>query len=210
MDATVYDVKGKKKGTIVLSDDVFDIKPNKSAIYYSLKAELANERQGTASTKGRSEVAGSSGKLYRQKGTGRARAGSRRSPIRVGGGVAFGPRPRDYRIRILKKVKRLSVKSLLSLKLQEDLLKVMEDFTVKSGKTRDFSKIMNNLIDGDKKKKVLVLDKEPDVVNKRAGRNIPWVKYYNADLLNTKDLYYATQLIMTESAVNLLNEKYSA
>jgi large subunit ribosomal protein L4 len=209
MDVTVYNVQGKEKGTTNLSDEVFNIKPNKNAIYYSLRAELANERLGTASTKVRSEVRGSGAKPWRQKGTGRARAGSRRSPIWVGGGIAFGPKPRSYKIRLPKKIKRESVKSLLSLKMSESALKVVEDFTVETGKTRDFSALASRLVDIDRKRRVLIIDREPNRLNKRAGRNIPWLKYYNADLLNTKDLYHATQLILTESAVQLLNEKYS-
>ncbi|KPJ80064.1 MAG: 50S ribosomal protein L4 [Spirochaetes bacterium DG_61] len=209
MDVTVYNVQGKEKGTTNLSDEVFNIKPNKNAIYYSLRAELANERMGTASTKVRSEVRGSGAKPWRQKGTGRARAGSRQSPIWVGGGAAFGPKPRSYKIRLPKKMKRESVKSLLSLKMGESALKVVEDFTVESGKTRDFSALASRLVDIDRKRRVLIIDREPSRLNKRAGRNIPWLKYYNADLLNTKDLYHATQLILTESAVQLLNEKYS-
>lgn len=209
MDVTVYNVQGKEKGTTNLSDEVFNIKPNKNAIYYSLRAELANERLGTASTKVRSEVRGSGAKPWRQKGTGRARAGSRRSPIWVGGGIAFGPKPRSYKIRLPKKIKRESVKSLLSLKMSESALKVVEDFTVETGKTRDFSALASRLVDIDRKRRVLIIDREPNRLNKRAGRNIPWLKYYNADLLNTKDLYRATQIILTESAVQLLNEKYS-
>jgi large subunit ribosomal protein L4 len=147
--------------------------------------------------------------MYRQKGTGRARAGSRRSPIRVGGGVAFGPKPRSYSIRLPRKVKRLSLKSLLSHKMSEKLIKVIEDFTVDSGKTKDLSIIATRLVDKDKRKRVLIIDKEPNKLNKQAGRNIPWLKYYNADLLNTRELYYATQLLLTESAAKLLNEKYS-
>jgi large subunit ribosomal protein L4 len=209
MDVTVYNVQGKEKGTTNLSDEVFNIKPNKNAIYYSLRAELANERLGTASTKVRSEVRGSGAKPWRQKGTGRARAGSRQSPIWVGGGTTFGPKPRSYKIRLPKKIKRESVKSLLSQKMSESALKVVEDFTVESGKTRDFSAMASRLVDIDRKRRVLIIDREPNRLNKRAGRNIPWLKYYNADLLNTKDLYHATQLILTESAVQLLNEKYS-
>ena len=206
----VYGIDGQEKGTIELNDEVFGIKPNKSVIYYALKADLANRRQGTASTKGRSEVSGSGAKPWRQKGTGRARAGSRRSPIWVGGGTVFGPKPRDYRIKLPKKMKRLSIKSVLSLKLSNNQLKVVENFKVESGKTRDFFNIAKNLSDEDKRKRVLFIDKNPDELNKRASRNIPWIMYYDADLLNTKDLYYSTQLVITEDAVKHLNQKYSS
>jgi large subunit ribosomal protein L4 len=209
MNVKVYDIKGKEKGTTTLSDKVFNVLPNKSAIYYSLKTELANARYGTASTKSRNEVRGSGAKPYRQKGTGRARAGTRKSPIWTGGGTTFGPKPRSYRIRLPKRVKRLSIVSLLSHKMKEKLIKVIEDFSVESGKTKDFSNIASQLVDNDKRERVLILDKEPVPITKRAGRNIPWVRYYDANLLNTKDLYYATQLIITESAVKLLNKKYA-
>lgn len=208
MNVTVYDIKGKEKGSIELDEKVFGVKPNRSAIYYALRAELANERQGTNSTKTRAEVRGSGTKLYRQKGTGRARAGSRRSPVRVGGGVAFGPRPRSYTVRLPKKMKRLSIRSLLSLRFAEETLKVIEDFTVESGKTRDFASIAEGLVDKGKRKNVLFLDTGRSGNNMRAGRNIPWVKYHDADILCTRDLYYASLLIVTEQAVKFLNEKY--
>ncbi len=209
MNAILYGIDGQEKGTIELSEEVFGIKPNKSVIYYALKADLANKRQGTASTKGRSEVSGSGAKPWRQKGTGRARAGSRRSPIWVGGGIVFGPKPRDYSIKLPKKMKRLSIKSILSLKYSNNQIKVVENFKVESGKTRDFYKIAESLTDKDKRKRVLFIDRKPEEINKRASRNIPWVMYFDSDLLNTKDLYYSTQLIITENAVKHLNEKYS-
>ncbi len=208
MNATLYDIQGKEKGTVELADGVFNIKPNKSAIYYALRAELANRRQGTASTKGRSEVRGGGRKPYRQKGTGRARAGSRRSPLWTGGGVTFGPKPRSYRIDVPKKMKQLSIRSILSMKAGEDLLKVVEDFSVESGKTRDFSAIAANLVEEGRRRKVLFLAGDRDEPTRRAGRNIPWLYYHDARLLNVKDLYYATQLVMTEGAVQALNEKY--
>jgi large subunit ribosomal protein L4 len=209
MNVTIYDTKGNKKGTIKLNEKVFNIEPNKSAIYYTLRAELANKRQGTSSTKGRAEVRGSGAKPYRQKGTGRARAGSKRSPIRVGGGVAFGPKARSYRIRVAKKVRRLSIRSLLSLKAKENLLKVVEDFDLKNGKTREFLPIAMKLVDDDKRHHVLLVDEKKKELVSRAGRNIPWIKYHAAELLTTRDLFYATQLLLTEGAVKLLNERYA-
>ena len=209
MNIKVYTVEGKEKGTIELDDKVFNIKPNKSVIYYALRAELANERQGNASTKGRSEVRGGGAKPWRQKGTGRARVGTRNSPVRVGGGITFGPKPRSYRVNLPKKMKRLSVRSILSLKRSDELLKVVEDFYIKSGKTKDFNKIAVNITDDEKRKRVLIIDQEPKTENKQAGRNIPWLKYFDAELLNTRELYYATQVVLTESAVKMLNEKYS-
>jgi large subunit ribosomal protein L4 len=209
MNTKLYDIKGKEKGTVRLNDAVFKIKPNKSAIYYALHSELANDRQGTASSKGRSEVRGSGRKPYRQKGTGRARAGTRKSPIWTGGGVAFGPKPRSYRVRLPRKMKQLSVRSILSMKNSENSLKVVEDFSIESGKTRDFYSIATSLVDEDKRRRVLFIDTDRDDMNRKAGRNIPWLNYFDAVLLNTRDLFYATQLVLTESAVKVLNEKYA-
>jgi len=209
MNAKLYDVKGKEKGTVKLNDAVFKIVPNKSAIYYALRAELANARQGTASTKGRAEVRGGGAKPFRQKGTGRARAGSRRSPLWTGGGVIFGPKPRSYRVELPRKMKQLSIRSCLSIKAEEDLLKVVEDFSVDSGKTRDFYTIATNLVDEQRRKRVLFIDTERVPLNRRAGRNISWIRYFDATRLNTRDLYYASQLVLTESAVKHLNDKYA-
>jgi large subunit ribosomal protein L4 len=209
MNAKLYDAKGNEKGTVKLNDAVFKITPNKAAIYYALRAEDANARQGTASTKGRSEVRGSGAKPYRQKGTGRARAGSRKSPIWTGGGVVFGPKPRSYRIRLPHRIKRLSIRSCLSMKAGEKLLKVVEDFNVESGKTRDFFSIASSLVEEQSRKRVLFIDADRNAMNRRAGRNIPWIRYYDADLLSTRELYYASQLVLTESAVKVLNEKYA-
>jgi large subunit ribosomal protein L4 len=210
MKAQIYDVQGNEKGSIELNDSVFNIKPNRNVVYYALKAERANARQGTSSTKTRGEVQGSGAKPWRQKGTGRARAGCKRSPLWKGGGIVFGPKPRDHSVRLMRKVKKLSIKSVLSMKAKDNTLKVMEDFAVESGKTKDFGAMAERLVEGDRRRRVLIVDKELKPLNRRAGRNIPWIKYYGADLLNTRDLFYATQLILTESAVHALNEKYSS
>ncbi|RKY01326.1 MAG: 50S ribosomal protein L4 [Spirochaetes bacterium] len=210
MQVPIYDINGSEKGTIELDDRVFNIKPNKSCIYYVLRAELRNLRVGTASTKTRAEVRGGGAKPWRQKGTGRARAGSRRSPIWVGGGIVFGPKPRSYKVKVPKKMKRLSLRSVLSLKAQNQQLKVVEDFRVESGKTRDFFRIATSLIEEEARKRVIFINGDTDELTKRAGRNIPWIKIFNANLLNTKDLFYADKLLLTESAVKLLNEKYSS
>ena len=122
----------------------------------------------------------------------------------------FGPKPRDYGVRLMRKVRKLSIKSVLSMKAKDNVLKVMEDFSVESGKTKDFGAIAERLVEGERRRRVLIVDKELKPLNRRAGRNIPWIKYYCADLLNTRDLFYATQLILTESAVHALNEKYSS
>jgi large subunit ribosomal protein L4 len=158
METKVYSVDGKDVGTITLSDDVFGREVSEGSIYHAIRNELANLRIGTASTKGRSEVRGSGAKPWRQKGTGRARAGHKRSPVWVGGGIVFGPKPRDYSYRLPKKVKQLAFKSILSLKAKSEAVKVVEDFTVESGKTKDLNNILKNLVPGEKT--VLVLKEE--------------------------------------------------
>src|SRR5215469_9480254 len=148
MNQTVYSIDGKELRSIELEDAVFGLPVNEDVIWYAINNELANKRQGNASTKGRAEVAGSNARPYKQKGTGRARRGDKKSPITVGGGTIFGPKPRDYSYSIPKKAKRLAIKSILSLKVQSDTLKIIEDFSVDSGKTKDLAGILNNFFEG--------------------------------------------------------------
>ena len=150
MEKKVYSVDGKELRTINLDDNVFGLPVNEDVIYYAINNELANLRVGTACTKGRAEVNGSNAKPYKQKGTGRARRGDKKSPILVGGGVIFGPKPRDYSYALPKKVKRLAMKTILSLKAQDDRLTIVEDFTVESGKTKDLAKILGVLAKGER------------------------------------------------------------
>ncbi len=206
MDKNVLSVKGKEVRKITLEDSVFAREVSDGAIYHAVRNELANMRAGTASTKTRSEVAGSHRKPWRQKGTGRARAGTLQSPVRVGGGVAFGPRPRDYSYRLPKKMKRVAMKSLLSLKNGTDDLIVVEDFTVESGKTRDLAAILSVLTG--QERTVLILGDDDSMV-KRAGRNIPWLKMLSYNRLRAHDLFYGGKLVVTETAVQRLNEFYS-
>lgn len=206
MDRKVLSVKGNEVRSITLDDSVFGREVSDGAIYHAVRNELANMRVGTASTKTRSEVAGSHRKPWRQKGTGRARAGTLQSPIRVGGGVAFGPRPRDYSYRLPKKMKRVAMKSLLSLKNGTDKLIVIEDFTVESGKTRDLVAILSDLT-GQERTVLILGDDDPMV--KRAGRNIPWLSMLSFNRLRAHDLFYGGKIVVTESAVRRLNEFYS-
>ena len=141
MKLKVIDIHGNEKNEIELSDEIFNIKPNKTVVYEVIKNELANRRQGTASTKTKGEVRGSGAKPYRQKGTGRARVGTRRSPVWKGGGIVFGPKPRDYSYSLPKKMKRLAYKSILSLKNIEGNLKIIENFKIENGKTKEIVKI---------------------------------------------------------------------
>jgi large subunit ribosomal protein L4 len=222
MNRTVYSIDGKEKGSIELEDAVFGLPVNEDVIWYAINNELANKRQGNASTRDRGEVRGSNAKPYKQKGTGRARRGDKKSPLMVGGGVVFGPKPRDYSYSMPKKAKRLAIKTILSLKAQSDILTVVEDFSVESGKTKDFMRILRGL--GDDQRTVMVLrgeavdlkmgiDDRSEVLPgirkiHQAGRNIPWLSFLAHNRLRAHDLFYSRRLIITESAVKKLNEFY--
>ncbi|MCF7928158.1 MAG: 50S ribosomal protein L4 [Spirochaetales bacterium] len=205
MEITVFSKQGESLRTIELSDQVFGREVNEGAVYEAVKNELANARVGTASTKTRSEVRGSGAKPWRQKGTGRARAGHRRSPIWVGGGVAFGPKPRDYSYSIPKKVKRLAFRSVLSLKTADERLKVVEDFSIDSGKTKDLMLVLRSLIEPER---TLLVLQEDDQMLRRAGRNIPWLRIMTFNRLRVHDLFYAKHVLVQESAASALNEFY--
>lgn len=204
MDASVLSTEGKEVRKLSLSDAVFNRDVSEGSIYAAIRNELANARVGTAKTKGRSEVRGSRKKPWRQKGTGRARAGSRQSPIWVGGGVVFGPQPRDYSYKLPKKVKRAGLMSILSQKAQNGELTVVEDFTVDSGRTRDFVQVMKAL--GAEGQKCVLVLKEDDPMLKRAARNVPWVRYLAYNRLRAHDLYYAKRVVLMESAATSLAE----
>ena len=206
MEKKVYSIDGKEVRTITLDDKVFGLPINEDVIYYAINNELANKRVGTACTKGRAEVNGSNAKPYKQKGSGRARRGDKKSPLLRGGGVIFGPKPRDFSFVLPKKVKRLAMKSILSLKAQSDRLTIIEDFTVESGKTRDLDKILKNFIK-DEHRTVIVL-KDNDAMIKRAGKNIPTVSFLSYNRLRAHDLFYGQKIIMLESAVKNLSDFY--
>jgi len=207
MNCKVYSKEGKELRTIVLDDAVFGLPYNEELVWYAINNELANKRQGNASTKGRAEVHGSNAKPYKQKGTGRARRGDKKSPILVGGGTIFGPKPRDFSWAMPKKAKRQALKTILSLKAQSDMLKIVEDFSIESGKTKDLAKLLDNFQPG--QRTVLVL-KDDDPMLKRASANIPWLKYLSYNRLRAHDLFYGRQVIMLETAAKNLNEFYSA
>lgn len=206
MDKKVLSVEGKEIKTIELSDDVFGRAVSDDTIYYAVRNELANRRVGTATTRTRSEVVGSHKKPWRQKGTGRARSGTRQSPVWVGGGIAFGPRPRDYSYTIPRKQKRAAIKSLLSMKNRDDVLRIVEDFAVDSGKTRDFIKVMQNVSGGDR---VVLVLKDDDPMVKRAASNVPWIKFMSYNRLSAHELLYCKELVLMESAALSLNEFFA-
>jgi len=223
MNKTVYSIDGKELKSIELADAVFGLPYNEAVVWYAINNELANKRQGNASTKDRGEINGSNAKPYRQKGTGRARRGDKKSPILVGGGTIFGPKPRDYSYYMPRKAKRLAIKSILSLKAQSDTLKIIEDFSLDSGKTKDLYGILKNF--GEDQRTVLVLrgeevndkkgiDDRADLLPvirkiKQAGKGIPWLSFLSHSRLRAHDLFYGRNIIMTESAAKKLNEFYA-
>ena len=207
MEKNVYSVDGKELRTVNLDDNVFGLPVNEDVIYYAINNELANLRTGTACTKGRAEVHGSNNKPYKQKGTGNARRGDKKSPITVGGGVVFGPKPRDFSYALPKQVKRLAMRSILSLKAQTDLLTVVEDFTVESGKTKDLKKILDNFA---KDTRTVVILKDDDAKLKQAARNLHNVYFLSYNRLRAHDLFYGRKVIVLESAVKNLSDFYKS
>lgn len=207
MEKKVYSIDGKELRTINLDDSVFGLPVNDDVIYYAVNNELANKRIGTACTKGRAEVHGSNSKPYSQKGTGRARRGDKKSPILVGGGVVFGPKPRDFSYSIPKKAKRLAMKSILSLKAQNDRLVVVEDFTIEDGKTKKLAEILSKF--GEKERTVIIL-KDDDGMIKRAGKNIPHLSFLSYNRLRAHDLFYGRKVILLETAAKNLSEFYGS
>ena len=210
MKLDIHKIDGSTSGKkIDLADNVFGIEPNDHAIYLSVKSYLANQRQGTHKAKERKEVRGGGRKPWRQKGRGTARAGTIRSPLWVGGGTIFGPRPRNYRQELPKKVKRLARKSAFSYKAKDKQLIVVEDFSFETPKTKEFFKLLQALnSDG---KKVLLLTSAKDSIVFRSGRNIPKVKVLEAAKASTYEILNNQVLIMQKSAidviVNTFNEK---
>jgi large subunit ribosomal protein L4 len=204
MDAKVVSTAGKALRDTGLNDDVFGREVSEGAIYHAIRNELANMRVGTAVTKTRGEVRFSGRKPWRQKGTGRARAGSRRSPVWVGGGTVFGPQMRDYSYKMPRKMKRVAINSILSQKVAQDDLIVVEDFTVESGKTKDMAAIIRGITDA---RRVVLVTKEDDPMLKRAARNIPWLQYLNWNRLRAHDLFYAQKVLVMESAATSLGEQ---
>ena len=204
-EVKVYDMKGKVVGEVTLSEDVFGVKPNSAVLHAAVKSHLANQRQGTQSALTRSEVKGGGRKPYRQKGTGRARQGSIRNPHYKGGGVAFAPKPRDYRQALNKKLKRLALKSALSIKAANDSIIVINDLKIKEKKTKDFAAFMSNLgIEG----KVLVVTELLDENVILSARNIPGVKTTYATLLNTYDIMNAGTFVVDKAALPKIEEVY--
>ncbi len=209
MTLEVYKIDGSLSGEkLDLADDIFGIEPNDHAIYLSVKSILANRRQGTHKAKERGEVRGGGKKPWRQKGRGGSRAGTTRSPLWVGGGTIFGPRPRDYRQDLPKKVKKLARKSALSYKVKDEQLIVVEDFNFAKPKTKDFI----NFLDAFKLsgKKVLLLTNEKLDTVFKSGRNIPKIKILEAYKASTYDILNNQVLVMQKSAVDIITNSFKS
>lgn len=205
MELSVLNINGQDTGrTVTLNDAVFGIEPNDHVIYLDVKQHLANKRQGTAKSKERSEVSGSTRKLGRQKGGGGARRGDINSPLLVGGGRVFGPKPRDYSFKINKKVKVLARKSALSYKAKESAIIIVEDFTIDAPKTKDFINIAKNL-KVDDKKSLFVLP-SPDKNVYLSARNLERAQVTLAALLNTYNVLNADVLVVTESSLKTIDD----
>ena len=205
MEIAVYNIKGEDTGRkVVLSDEVFAAEANEHAVYLDVKQFLANQRQGTHKSKERSEVSGSTRKLHKQKGGGGSRIGDINSPVLVGGGRVFGPRPRDYRFKLNKKVKQLARRSALTYKVQDNQITVVEDFTFEAPKTKDFINFAKNLkVDG--KKILLVLADWNNNVNLSA-RNVPDARVITASDIYTYAIMRANAIVLTESSLDVINK----
>ncbi|NIR51058.1 50S ribosomal protein L4 [candidate division KSB1 bacterium] len=204
MQSTIYKINGRSSGNkVTLPKHVFGVEPNPHAVYLAVKAYNANSRQGTASTKTRSMVRGGGRKPWRQKGRGVARAGTIRSPLWVGGGRVFGPQPRDYSVKLPKKVKTLARLSVYAEKAKNDQITVVEDFKLENGKTREIFSILKSL--GIEKEKTLLLLSEHDPVVLRAGRNIPNLEIRVASTESTYDLLNCKRLVIQKSAIDTIS-----
>lgn len=205
MELAIYNIKGEDTGRkAVLNDAVFAIDANEHAVYLDVKQYLANQRQGTHKSKERSEVSGSTRKLHKQKGGGGSRIGDINSPVLVGGGRVFGPRPRDYRFKLNKKIKQLARKSVLSAKAQDNKIVIVEDFTFEAPKTKDFVALTKNLkLEGTKTLLLLAgIDKNVYL----SARNVPDTRVMTASDVNSYALLNNKAIVMTESSLEVINK----
>lgn len=202
----VYNVSGEQVSEIELKDSIFGIEVNQHVLYEVVKNQLANKRQGTQSAKTRAEVRGGGRKPWRQKGTGRARHGSIRSPLWVGGGVVFAPKPRDYSYTLPKKVRRLAMKSALTSKVNSQELIVLDELNLEAPKTKEMVSILKNL-KVEKKALIVMGDKNDAVV--RSARNIPGVETASVNTLNVYDILKYDKFIITKDAVQKVEEVYA-
>jgi large subunit ribosomal protein L4 len=198
----VYNLQKEKVGEIQLKDEVFNVPVKKHVLHQVVVSQLAGRRSGTASTKGRSEVKASARKLWRQKGTGRARVGDAASPTRRGGGVVFGPKPRQYDLRVPKKVKKAALRMALSDKLQGEQLIVVSSLALGEAKTKAFVAVMDRF---DIAKGLIVTDGNNEILDK-SSRNVPWVKVLRSEGLNVYDILNCDQLVLEQATVGKIEE----
>jgi large subunit ribosomal protein L4 len=207
MELAVLNIKGKETGRkVTLDDSIFGIEPNDHAIYLDTKQFLANQRQGTHKSKERGEVAGSTRKIKRQKGTGTARAGSIKNPLFRGGGRIFGPKPKYYGFKLNKKVKQLARKSALSYKASSNNIIVLEDFSFEAPKTKEMVKMGDNLNLADKKSLIVLKEQNKNIY--LSSRNVQGVEVVTAGELNTYEIMKASTLVLVESAVDVLQATF--
>ena len=205
MKVDINKISGKTSGKkVALSDKIFAIEPNDHAIYLDVKSFLANKRQGNSKVKGRSEIVGSTRKIKKQKGTGTARAGSIKSPLFRGGGQIFGPEPREYRNKVNKKLKNLARKSALSYKLKEKSLVILEKFSLKSPKTKEFASILSNFSILEKKSIFFLSEDNNNIV--LSSNNIKNASVKNINEINTYDIIHADNVFIVEDSVEKLKE----
>ena len=208
MELSVLNIKGEDTGRkVTLSDAIFGLEPNQHAMYLDVKQYLANQRQGTHKSKERNEVAGSTKKIKKQKGTGGARAGSLKSPVFIGGGRVFGPKPRNYSFKLNKKLKEVARLSALSLLARDNKVALVESFSLETPKTKEMISILKNL---NSTGKTLVVTPSVDKNVVLSGRNIQKLKVSTAADLNTYDLLNTEKLILVEESVNVLENLFSA
>ena len=208
MELAVYKITGDKTTKKVeLSDSIFAIKPNDNAIYMDVKQFMANNRQGTHSTKERNAVAGSRRKIKRQKGTGTARAGDIKSPIFRGGGRAFGPHPRDYNFKLNKKLKKIARKSALTYKAKDNNILILEDFDFDSPKTKNYIEFLNNFNLADSKTLLILTETKENIY--LSSRNIKKTKITKASSINTYDILNANSLLIPESSLKEIEELFA-
>jgi large subunit ribosomal protein L4 len=208
MKLDVLNIQGQKTGrTIELPADIFGIEPKEHVVYLAVKQYLAHQRQGTHKSKERSEVSGSTRKLHKQKGTGGARRGDINSPVLIGGGRAFGPKPHDYVIKLNKKVKQLARKSVLSAKAAEGAITIVEDFTFSAPKTKEFIKVLSNI--GVSGKKATIVTSDYDEILLKSSRNIERVSLARASDLNTYQILNTRALVLSEGSIAKLQETFA-
>ena len=202
---TMLNMAGTEAGTIELKDEIFGIEPNANAVHAVVVNYLANQRQGTQSAKTRGEVRGGGRKPFRQKGTGRHRQGSTTDPSQVGGGIAFAPKPRDYRYTVPKKLKRLAMKSALSAKVQDNEIIVLHDLKFDAPKTKEMVKVLEN-VKANKKALIITAEKDDNII--KSAANIPGVRTALVGTMNVYEIINYNSFIVTKEAIEKIEEVY--